>query len=81
MFFTALGIVSVDSVPLWWIFRTPAVSEDLCFTGHNQTLQIHDLRFIIPLCFYHTSSTIGRQVKFLQCRGYCLAWTGDTKPL
>ena len=40
MFLSELKIVSVISVPLWWIFRIPAVGEDACFSGHGQTLRI-----------------------------------------
>jgi hypothetical protein len=43
IFVAELRIVSVNSVPPWWIFRTPAAGEDSCFAGHDKALRIDRL--------------------------------------
>jgi hypothetical protein len=51
MFVSEFGVVSVTSVPLWWMF--PPVGEDLCFTGHDQTPQIDYLPVFLTKCGKH----------------------------
>jgi hypothetical protein len=47
MFINELKSASVISVPLWWIFRTAAAGQDLCFSGHDHIPPNYCLLFMI----------------------------------
>jgi hypothetical protein len=82
-FVSELKIVSVNSVPLWWILRISAVGEDLRFTGHDQTLRIDHLlfriRYPVASLSYRRKNSPSTEIRTMA--GFYLRPTNDDNPL